>query len=73
MSDAFAQFAQTRYFGVKPVGRIVGNPPTEIETAWASAHGSNGHHSSTRAISARQLHSLMMFPDSARRDTRTRL
>ena len=26
MSDAFAQFAQARYFGVKPVGRIVGKP-----------------------------------------------
>ena len=24
MSDAFAQFAQARYFGVNPVGRIVG-------------------------------------------------
>jgi len=24
MSDSFAHFAQARYFGVKPVGRIVG-------------------------------------------------
>jgi predicted small metal-binding protein len=24
-----------------PLARIVGNPPTEIETAWASAQGSN--------------------------------
>src|ERR1017187_5658510 len=31
----------------KPLGRIVGNPPTEIEAAWASAQGSNGCFPST--------------------------
>src|ERR1017187_5937722 len=30
----------------KPLARIVANPPTEIEAAWASAQGSNGRFTS---------------------------
>jgi hypothetical protein len=33
--------------GGNPLERIVANPPTEIETAWASAQGSNGRFTSS--------------------------
>jgi hypothetical protein len=35
-----------RQWARNPLGRIVGNPLTEIDTAWASAQGSNGRFSS---------------------------